>query len=351
MAGPIEVEGFINPQGKLEVALPSNVPPGKVHVIVDLEQTIGEEQQLAKKYFDLALSSYKLGDIQLAIDSFNQTLTLGPQFIHLYSHEDLQKLVLSLSSLFFPAVQQLQQSNVESHETSELSRPMRIFLATLSQELRVPVNSVIGFSRVLLKGAGGPLNSSQEQDITTILKSGEHLLQLINDLLDATLIAVDGMELSCDYFSVADTITRVIADVSGLIKDRPVKVQHTLPTDLPDVYGDEFRTRQILNHLISNARRFTRTGSISISASCINDSMVQISITDTGMGISEEEQNLIFAMPYQGQDRLKPVTTGLGLGLPIARSLAEMQGGKLWLAKSEVGVGSTFCLTIPTQPE
>jgi len=269
--------------------------------------------------------------------------------------EDTATLLQTLSSTLSAIIQnarllaEMQEANRRLREVDGLKSQ---FLANMSHELRTPLNSIIGFSRVILKGIDGPLNEAQEQDLGTIHESGKHLLNLVNDILDQAKIEAGKMELALDYFRLEDLIKTALATASGLVKDRPIRLHQEVQANLPLVYADEFRTRQVLLNVLSNAAKFTKQGSITLSAFTVQvdgRTMAQISVTDTGIGISKENLRRVFAQFEQVDNTTSRGAEGTGLGMPIAKSLVEMQGGQIWL-ESEVGIGSTFSVTIPTGP-
>jgi len=247
-------------------------------------------------------------------------------------------------------LEQVQQSNAQLRELDRLKSD---FLANMSHELRTPLNSIIGFSRVILKGIDGPLTEMQEQDLSTIYNSGLHLLNLINDILDQAKIAAGKMDLQFDYFEMKAVIDGVRSIGIGLVKDKPIDIYVDLAPGLPPVFGDEFRTRQILLNLVSNAAKFTREGSINISVYPVFDEesgrkMVRTDVTDSGIGIAEADLPLLFEAFRQVDSSLTRTAGGTGLGLPIAKSLLEMQGGRM-LVSSRVNVGSTFSVLMPLE--
>jgi GAF domain-containing protein/HAMP domain-containing protein len=231
----------------------------------------------------------------------------------------------------------------------ELDRVKSQFLANMSHELRTPLNSIIGFSRVILKGIDGPLTEMQQQDLTTIYESGKHLLGLVNDILDQAKIEADRMEFAIAPFALQEVVKGVASTAVGLLKDKPVRLYQEIEPDLPNVRGDEFRTRQALLNLVSNAVKFTSQGSITIACFRVELDgvpMVQVSVTDTGIGIPRDKLDVIFEPFQQVDNNAARQYEGTGLGLPISRKLIEKQGGRMWV-ESEVGVGSTFSFVLP----
>ncbi len=275
--------------------------------------------------------------------------------INAFSREDLQ-VVIALAGSLSAVVQnsmlldELQQSNEQLREVDRLKSQ---FLANMSHELRTPLNSIIGFSRVMLKGIDGALTEMQEQDLTTIYNSGQHLLNLINDILDQAKIESGKMDLKFAHFGVKTMIESVKSIGIGLVKEKHIDLFTDIESGLPQAYGDEFRTRQVLLNLVSNAAKFTQDGNITIRAYTVDvdgseKPYVRIDVVDTGIGIDPKDIPLLFETFRQVDSSLTRTVGGTGLGLPLSKSLAEMQGGEL-LVESAVGEGSTFSITLPIE--
>lgn len=236
-------------------------------------------------------------------------------------------------------------------EMREADKMKSKFLANMSHELRTPLNSIIGFSRVILKGIDGPVTDIQQQDLTAIYNSGQHLLRLINDLLDLSKIEAGKMEISFGDVNIAELVNSIMSTTTGLIKDKQLKIIRSIPADLPPIRGDSVRLRQVLLNLVSNAAKFTDHGSITIDASQQSGPHGQpeviIRVSDTGQGISPEHQRKLFQPFSQVDDSPTRKTGGTGLGLSISKSLVDMHGGRIGLEKSRLGEGSTFYFTVP----
>jgi signal transduction histidine kinase/DNA-binding response OmpR family regulator len=245
----------------------------------------------------------------------------------------------------------------EQKETTErlreIDRFKTQFLANMSHELRTPLNSIIGFSRVILKGIDGPLTDLQQTDLTAIYNSGQHLLGLINDILDLSKIEAGKMELIFEEVDLKPIIKGVMSTAVGLVKDRPIELEQQVPKDLPIIWADSTRVRQVLLNLVSNATKFTESGKIVLRADHNRD-YVTLSVTDTGLGIPREKLEDIFEEFTQVDGTTTRRFGGTGLGLPISRHFIEMHGGRI-AVESQVGVGSTFSVTLPihrqTEPE
>jgi len=236
------------------------------------------------------------------------------------------------------------------NEMRELDRLKSQFLANMSHELRTPLNSIIGFSRVIIKGIDGPVTDLQEQDLSAIYNSGQHLLRLINDILDLSKIDAGKMELAFDDVNIAELLQSVVPTVSGLLKDKPVVLAQNIAPNIPIVRADAMRLRQVMINLLSNAAKFTDEGSITISAAvearANGQPEVVIRVTDTGPGIAPEDWNKLFQPFSQVDASPTRKTGGTGLGLSISRRLVELHGGLIDVT-SEVGKGSTFYFTLP----
>ena len=224
------------------------------------------------------------------------------------------------------------------------------FLANMSHELRTPLNSIIGFSRVILKGIDGPVTDMQQQDLTAIYNSGQHLLGLINDILDLARIEAGKMELNFEEVHLSEMVHSVFSTAKGLVKEKPIKLVEEVPEDMPTVRGDTMRVRQVLLNLISNASKFTDEGSITVETSvqkAANGKLeALINVIDTGPGISPEGQEKLFKAFSQVDGSATRKSGGSGLGLSICANLVQLHGGRIGVS-SEEGKGSIFWFTIP----
>jgi signal transduction histidine kinase len=219
----------------------------------------------------------------------------------------------------------------------------------MSHELRTPLNAIIGFSEVLQERLFGELNEKQTEYTDDILTSGRHLLSLINEILDLSKVEAGRMELELATFD----LPLAIDNARTFVRERATKHGITLDVDvdelLGDYVGDERKIKQILLNLLSNAVKFTPEGGrIGINARKTNGA-VEISVSDTGIGIALEDQPKIFEEFRQvGADYAHKVE-GTGLGLTLAKKFIELHGGKIWVT-SELGKGSTFTFTLPERP-
>ncbi|MBI4460424.1 MAG: PAS domain-containing protein [Acidobacteria bacterium] len=237
---------------------------------------------------------------------------------------------------------ELEMRNLEVVRANQMKSQ---FLASMSHELRTPLNAILGFSELLVEQGAGSLSEKQVRYLRHIRAGGEHLLQLINDILDLSKIEAGRMEVHPEDFSVAETMPEVLSIVRPQAMVKKIVVENLVPADIT-VHADRVRFKQILYNLLSNAVKFTpEGGKVSIGA-CRADDFAQLNVADTGIGVPAEEHSSIFEEFHQVGTTTKGVREGTGLGLAITKRLVERQGGKIWL-KSAPGAGSRFYFTLP----
>ena len=319
---------------------------------------------------------------QIALPLAAKGITLGLITLQSYDRErlftsDQLNLAMTLANSAATALENasLYESQKETTEQlRELDKLKSQFLANMSHELRTPLNSIIGFSRVILKGIDGPVSDLQKQDLTAINSAGQHLLQLINDVLDISKIEAGKMELAFDdQVHLGDLITSAMSTAVGLTKDKPITLVKQIPPDLPTLRADPTRLRQVLINLLSNAAKFTDAGTITIqvellpelshppallapsdqsaagfaehSAASLSPEII-VRVIDTGPGIPLADQSRLFQPFSQVDASPTRKVGGSGLGLSISRLLVELHGGRIGV-QSEPGKGSTFYFTLP----
>jgi signal transduction histidine kinase/HAMP domain-containing protein len=231
----------------------------------------------------------------------------------------------------------------------EMDQFKRRFLTNMSHELRTPLTNILGFSRLMMKGLEGPLTAQQQEDVEIIYHNGQHLLGLINDLLDISQIEAGLMTLQFKDVNIAELVHSVMATTSALVRDKEIDLIEEVEPDLPRVKADPTRIRQVLLHLLANAAKFTKRGQIAVRAWAENGT-VRVSVSDTGAGIRERDQQRIFKQFEQGLLEEGHRPEGAGLGLALCKEFLEMHGGRIWV-ESEVNRGSTFTFELPTQPQ
>jgi PAS domain S-box-containing protein len=251
------------------------------------------------------------------------------------AEQERQTFTASLES----ANRELELRNREVERATQLKSS---FLANMSHELRTPLNAIVGFSDLLGEELAGPLNPKQKRFVNHIKHGSDHLLQLINDILDLSKIEAGLLEIHCEDFRVDEALPEVLSTIRHLAMGKNITVEQDCDTERP-VYADRVRFKQILYNLLSNAVKFTpQDGRIKIA--CHEDKgLAQITVTDTGIGIRPEDQQLVFEEFRQVEGTTQQ---GTGLGLAITKRLVEKQGGEISL-ESELGKGSRFTFTIP----
>ncbi len=238
-----------------------------------------------------------------------------------------------------------------THEV-EVDRLKSEFVATVSHELRTPMTSIRGYVDILLMGAAGALTENQTHFLDIIRNNTERLNILVTDLLDISRIESGRVILAPQEIHLKEIATDVIDNVRQRAKndEKAMKISLDMASDLPEVYADPDRLRQIVNNLVENAYHYTpENGEVTLAIHAINGGdEIQINVQDNGVGIALEDQSQVFERFYRGEDPLVLATPGTGLGLPIVRQLVEMHNGKIWLESSgKPGEGSTFSFTLP----
>ncbi len=235
-----------------------------------------------------------------------------------------------------------------SRALEQASRAKDAFLANMSHELRTPLNGILGSSEILLAGYRGHLNERQRTFISTIDASGRHLLSLINDILDLSKIEADKLELHLESISIAEVCQASVAFIKELALKKGLAVTIAIDKGLDRIQADPRRLKQILANLLNNAVKFTPAGgSITLEARHNQENnSVELCVSDTGIGISAENQKLLFAPFTQLDNSISRSYEGTGLGLTLVRRLAELHGGSVSL-QSEEGKGSRFTVALP----
>jgi PAS domain S-box-containing protein len=234
----------------------------------------------------------------------------------------------------------------KSAELEVASKHKSDFLANMSHELRTPLNAIVGFSQVLKEKLFGPVNEKQDEYLDDILSSADHLLELINDILDLSKVEAGQVELERGLFSLREALERGVVMVRERALKNGVALELELDPSIDLVEGDERRIRQVVFNLLSNAVKFTPSGGrVDVSAAQENGEVV-VCVTDTGPGISHEDQARIFEEFQQARDTNGERPEGTGLGLALSKSLVELHGGRIWV-ESEPGKGSSFTFTLP----
>jgi len=238
----------------------------------------------------------------------------------------------------------------EAVQTADVAnRTKSDFLASMSHELRTPLNAVIGFSQVLQEQYFGKLNEKQVEYVADILESGQHLLSLINDILDLAKIEAGKMELELSKVIIKDLLKGSLVMIKEKALVHRISLDSHTTKELEDlgIEADERRLKQVMFNLLSNAAKFTPDGG-AISVECKKEGKeLIISVSDNGIGIAPEERERIFGEFYQPSGTIKDKTPGTGLGLPLTEMIVEMHGGRIWVESEGLGKGSRFTFTLP----
>jgi signal transduction histidine kinase/HAMP domain-containing protein len=240
------------------------------------------------------------------------------------------------------------QSQAAQKEAEEANRVKSQFLANMSHELRTPLNAILNFTEFVMDGDLGDVNDEQQETLQKVVSSGEHLLSLINDILDITKIEVGMLELFIEDVDINQSLKAVISTGKGLVKDKPIELMIDVEQNLPIISGDRRRLHQVFLNLLSNAVKFTPNGSVVLHAHREEDG-VHISVKDSGVGIAPKDHPKVFERFKQTESGLRNAG-GTGLGLPISKHFVEAHGGRIWF-ESDLGQGSTFHVLLPLKGE
>jgi signal transduction histidine kinase/ActR/RegA family two-component response regulator len=259
---------------------------------------------------------------------------------------DLLETFASQSALALLNAQLFGELKEQSVELELASRHKSEFLASMSHELRTPLNAILGFSEVLLERMFGEINERQEEYLRDIHGSGKHLLELLNEILDLSKVEAGRMELEFSTFALPPLLDGAVS----MLRERAALHGITMDVEVGDgveeVYADELRLKQVLLNLITNAVKFTGDGGSVVVRGVRAGAEIRITVTDTGVGVPEEDRERIFESFQQG-GRGSSREEGTGLGLTLSRRIVELLGGHMWL-ETEVGRGSTFGFAIPS---
>lgn len=241
--------------------------------------------------------------------------------------------------------EQIQLQNLQLIEVSQLKSE---FLATMSHELRTPLNAIIGFSQILMRQLKDNASDRQLDMVRRVLTNGQHLLELISDILDFSKIEAGRLDLRIEPVNLLELISTTVDGLQSLADQKQLDLRIDLDLSDPKIFNDSHRLRQIITNLLSNAIKFTDQGFIYVTAREISPDTIEISVSDSGIGIAAESLPHIFSAFHQADQSISRKHQGTGLGLSITHLLLEMMQGSISV-ESEVGRGSHFHVQIPRQ--
>jgi signal transduction histidine kinase len=240
---------------------------------------------------------------------------------------------------------ELARKNIELHESNRMKSQ---FLANISHELRTPLNSIIGYTELICNGTYGALNDTQRDRLQKVIRNGYNLLALVNDVLDLNRIETGRATLERRTITTGPLLDSVLDTIAPLATRKGLIITRDF-SDVPPVFADETRLRQIVTNIVSNAVKFTQEGGVTVRAFGAND-MVRFEFADTGVGIAPDQYDKVFEEFQQLENTVTREYEGTGLGMAITKKLVELHGGRIWL-ESMPGRGTTFFVTLPVARE
>jgi signal transduction histidine kinase len=258
---------------------------------------------------------------------------------------ELLQTFATQSALAIQNARLFREIEIKSRELEVASQHKSEFLASMSHELRTPLNAVIGFSEVLLEKMFGDVNDKQEEYLRDIHTSAQHLLSLINDILDLSKIEAGRMDLDVEAFHLPTAIDDALLLMRERAGRRAITLERQVDERLSEIHADQRKVKQVLLNLLSNAVKFTPEGGRIDVRAGLSDGTAEISVTDTGIGIAPEDHDAVFE-EFRQVGKAEKKAEGTGLGLALCRKFVELHGGTIWV-KSQLGAGSTFTFTLP----
>jgi signal transduction histidine kinase len=242
-----------------------------------------------------------------------------------------------------------QEIEEKGRELADANKHKSEFLANMSHELRTPLNAILGYTELILDNIYGDVPEKIQEVLERLEKNGRHLLNLINDVLDLSKIEAGQLTLSLNEYSIGDVIQTVSTSMEALAAEKDLDLKVEVPKDLTIGKGDEQRIAQVILNLVGNAIKFTDEGEVKIEAT-VSDGRFLVSVSDTGPGLAEVDQQKIFDEFQQADGSSTRKKGGTGLGLSISKKIIDMHGGRIWV-ESTLGKGSTFRFSLPIRVE
>jgi signal transduction histidine kinase len=268
-----------------------------------------------------------------------------------FSHEvvNLLQTFATQSVLAIQNARLFREIEDKGHQIEIASQHKSQFLANMSHELRTPLNAILGYTELIMDDIYGEVPEKIRDVLDRVQKSGHHLLSLINAVLDLSKIEAGQLTLSLNDYSIKDVVYTAMTSVESLAAEKQLNMSVELSPDLPTGKGDERRIAQVLLNLLGNAIKFTDAGEVKVRVTTVDGDFL-VAVSDTGPGISDEDQAKIFEEFQQADSSSTKQKGGTGLGLSIAKRIIEMHGGRIWV-ESSLGKGATFWFTLPVRVE
>lgn len=264
-----------------------------------------------------------------------------------YTERDLELLdpVAQQLALAIQNNRLLKELQDQSHQLEIAGKHKSQFLANMSHELRTPLNAILGYTELILDNIYGEPSQAIREPIERVDKNAQHLLRLINDVLDLSKIEAGSLRLDITDYAMDEIVQAAVTAAEPMVREKELALKVSMPADLPKAKGDERRITQVVLNLVGNAVKFTENGEVCLDVT-VSDGMFRVSVRDTGVGIDEADKAKIFEEFQQAEARDSKRKGGTGLGLSISKRIIEMHGGRVWVDSSP-GEGSTFYFTLP----
>jgi signal transduction histidine kinase len=260
---------------------------------------------------------------------------------------NLLQTFASQSSLAIYNARLFEEIAQKSRELEIASQHKSQFVANMSHELRTPLAAILGYAELMQEGFYGPLSEKATDSITRIRSNGQHLLGLINTVLDIAKIEAGQFSLNNNEYALDSVVETVRVATESLAETKKLSLKTDVAKHLPGGFGDEQRLTQVLLNLVGNAIKFTDTGEVSITAAAMNGHFT-VAVTDTGPGIPQNELKRVFEQFHQIDNSNTKAKGGTGLGLAIAKQIVELRGGRIWV-ESTLGKGANFQMELPVR--
>ena len=300
------------------------------------------------KYFVIAWLIFMIGQLLYILQTFGLLPETGFTVNGMYIGSAMELILLSLAladriNIIRKEKEDAQAQAIENLHAADTMK--NEFLANTTHELKTPLNGIIGIAESVMSGSSGEISTAHRNRMNMILNSGKRLLHLVDDILESSQLTHHDISLQLESIDIKQIVNLVLLLSEPLTKGKPIELCNNIPDNLPPVLGDVNRLQQIMHNLIGNAVKFTEKGKISVSAAQIGK-QIELSVTDTGIGIPENKQTSIFESFIQADSTISRRYGGTGLGLSITKQLVELHGGSIHLV-SEPDKGSRFIFTLP----